>query len=111
VRGLGDRAPRFIHECAGQQQERTFAADRSFACDALKASAPRSDAVALGDLLKRHEANIVPVADITLSRISKSDQEQHQRHPALEHDPEKVETGFPKKIMRNQNTRAPIDSN
>ena len=51
VRRLGDGAPGFIHESAGQQQQRALAADRPFAGDALKTPAPRPDAVALGDFL------------------------------------------------------------
>jgi len=48
----------------------------------VEARAPRPDAMALGNLLHRHEADIVPGADIARSRISKSDQEQHQDSPA-----------------------------
>src|SRR5262249_36265166 len=78
MRGFGDRAAGFIHESAGQQQQRAPPAERSLAGDAGKAPAPWTEAVALGDFLNGEEADIVPVAGIARSRIAESDQEQHQ---------------------------------
>src|SRR5271156_7218904 len=51
---LGDSAAGFIHEGSRQKQQYALAADRPLAGDTLEAPAPRSDAVALGDFLKRH---------------------------------------------------------
>src|SRR5262249_6444058 len=75
--GFDDRPTGFIHVGARQQQKRARAAERSFAGDPLKAPAPRTETVALGDLLNGEEADIVPVADMARSRIAEPNQEQH----------------------------------
>ena len=48
VHRFGHRAPEFVHEGAGQKQQHAFAADRAFHRDALKAPAPRREAMAAG---------------------------------------------------------------
>ena len=70
LRRLGDGPAQFVHVSSRQQQQNAFAFDRSFAGDALEAPAPRPDAVALCNLLDRHEADVVAVADVARSRIS-----------------------------------------
>ncbi len=77
MRGLRDRASGFVHERARQQQQHAIGADRAFRRDALKAPPERPDAVALGDRLDHHEADVVAIADIAGTRISEADEEQH----------------------------------
>src|SRR5581483_4554649 len=47
-RGLADRAPRFVHVGAGQQQQHALGAERSFRRRALEAPAPGWKVVTLG---------------------------------------------------------------
>ena len=77
MRGLGDRAAGLVHEGAGQQQQRALAAERALGRHALKAAAPRRKAVAPGNRVDRHEADIVPVARVAGARIAEPDEEQH----------------------------------
>ena len=69
MRGLGNGAARIVHVCAGKQQQRALPADRPLAGYALKAPAPRPDAVALCDRLQHHKTDIVAVADVARSRM------------------------------------------
>ena len=50
---------------------------RAFGRDALEAAAPRREAVALGDRLDRHEADVVAVAGVLGARIAEPDEQQH----------------------------------
>ena len=47
--------------------------------DALEAAPPRRDAVALGDRLDHHEADVVAVAGVLRAGIAEPDEEQHVR--------------------------------
>jgi hypothetical protein len=102
MHGLRHRAPRLVHERAGQQQQNFFSPDRAFHRHALETPAPGRDAVALRDRLHRHETDIMPVADVAFARIAEADEKQHgitgvavserrekSSEEALEHDPEK----------------------
>ncbi len=77
MRGLGDRASGLVHERSRQQQQRARGADRAFRRHALKAPPERTDVVALGDRLDRHEADVVAVVGIARARISEADKELH----------------------------------
>ena len=61
----------------GSSSSVCVAAERAFGGHALKAAAPRRKAVALGNGVDRHEADIVPVARMTGARIAEPDKEQH----------------------------------
>ena len=61
MRRLGDGAAGFVHEGAGQKQQRARTANGALACHTLKTAAPRPDAVALGDRLQGHKTDVVPV--------------------------------------------------
>ena len=74
---LGDRMSGFVHEGPGQQQLHALAAERAFRRHALKAAAPRREAVALGNGVDRHEADVVAVASILFAGISQPDEKQH----------------------------------
>src|SRR5262245_60493995 len=77
MRSLRHRAARVVHVGAGQQQQRALAADRPLRRHALKAPPPRTDAVALGDRVNRHETDVVSVAGVARTGIAEPDEEQH----------------------------------
>jgi hypothetical protein len=54
-----------------------LAAERCFRSHPLKAAAPRRKAVALGDGVDRHEADVVAVAGMLGAGISEPDEKQH----------------------------------
>ena len=70
LRRLRDSATQFVHVRPGQKQQHPFGVDRALAGDTLKAPAPRPDAVALCDVLDRHEADVVAVANVARSWIA-----------------------------------------
>src|SRR5438128_186986 len=71
------RVPGLVHECPGQKKLHALAAQCGLRCHALKTAAPRREAVALGNGVDRHEADVVTVASILFAGISQPDEKPH----------------------------------
>src|SRR5438874_1593047 len=67
-----------VHEGLRPQQQAPRAGDHPFGEFALEAVAKRREAVAPGDRLGRHEADIVAVAGIARARIAEPDDQAHR---------------------------------
>ncbi len=80
VHRLRHRVAGLVHIGARHQQQNLLASQRAFGCDTLKTAAPRREAVALGNGLDGHEADVVPVVSILFAGISQPDEKQHGSH-------------------------------
>jgi hypothetical protein len=72
-----DRATGFVHIGGWLEQEDLVRADLAFADFALKLAAPGAEIMLTGNLVDRHETDIVAVASILGSGIAKSDKQIH----------------------------------
>src|SRR6185312_2256726 len=77
ARGFSHRATGLVHEGARQQQQYALARDIALDRDTLEFAPERTDVVALGDRLDRHEADVVAIAGVARAGIAEADEEQH----------------------------------
>ena len=75
--GLADAAAGFVHEGLRREQEDALRRDHALGGEAGKARAEGADAMGSGDLRQRHEADVVAVAPMALTRIAESRDDEH----------------------------------
>ena len=75
---LGDRPARFVHVGLRLEQPDPLAVEHALGEPALEARAPGPEAVARGDPLDRHEADIVPLPGVAVPRIAQPDEQLHR---------------------------------
>ncbi len=103
IHRLRDRPAGLVHVGSGQQQQHPLAAERPFRAHPLEAPPQRPDAVALGDRLDRHEADIVTVAGVAGAGIAEPDDEQHGHSPSSRG----ARTGRPRRMIGRGICRRP----
>ncbi len=77
VQRLLNRVAAVVHEGLGLQQQDAMPADPALRQQAAKLLLPRSEFVALGDDVRGHEPDIVPVKRVSHAGISEADPQLH----------------------------------
>src|SRR5262249_10082854 len=78
ARRLADRAAALVHPGLRLEQQDAGAADAPLRDQAAEARAPWRKAMALGDRVERHEADIVPLHGVVRAGIAEADPELHR---------------------------------
>src|SRR6202158_1958844 len=76
-KGFFDRAPRFVHESRGAEQDHPLMIERSFRGLALKTAAPGCETMTPRNFIDGHEADIVPVMRVLCTGIAEPNKESH----------------------------------
>ncbi len=74
---FANRPPALIHVSSGLEEDAFFEPNLPFGNEALKALFPGAETVAPGNFVNRHKTNIMPVARVSLTWISQSDDQFH----------------------------------
>lgn len=74
---FGHRVARQVHECARLEKRHAFAAQAALAQVALELAAKGGEGVIAGDLVDRHETDVVSVLCIFGPGVAEADEQSH----------------------------------
>src|SRR3954454_3275073 len=94
IRSFLNRAPGVVHESRGTKQDHPLMIERAFSRLALKAPAPWCETMTTRNLVKSHEADVVPVVRVLRAGIAKSNKESHDAASRASARSAKVDAGF-----------------